>query len=98
MRKVLQEDECMLGCLSVWGKDSQIKQCIEECGELIAALARVDKNNRIGVEENIIEEIADVIITVRQMELLFGIDKVDDILKEKMNKLKKRLEKDKTDY
>ena len=57
--------------------ERQKMKCIEECGELITALAK-----GCGVAE----EIADVIIMANQMRLLFGKDKVDAKIGQKLDR------------
>jgi NTP pyrophosphatase (non-canonical NTP hydrolase) len=53
-----------------FGVEAQMRKTIEECAELIRAIANADR-------KNIIEEIADVKIMLAQMELAFGIG--DDV-------------------
>jgi len=50
-----------------YGAKDQMLKAIEECGELIVALAKEDM-------ENIPEEIADVRIMLDQIEIILGVD------------------------
>lgn len=82
------------------GKDQIITQTFEELGELTQALSKKkrslinDKTLRKSKEEiddNLIEEIADVEICLRNLKLLFDIDE-KSIKKKKYEKLR-RMEK-----
>lgn len=54
-----------------WGTDSQVAVAVEEITELIRALARFHTPKRFS-EENLIEEIADVLIVLEQMMVLYN--------------------------
>lgn len=65
------------------GKQTLIFQTIEECGELIKALSKLNRTHGIGqitettedaAMQNVIEEIADVEICIEQLKYLMGID------------------------
>lgn len=78
--------------LEHFGNTAQICQTMEECAELIVALNKSlrDPENTF---KNVLEELADVTIMVEQMKQLYDVDlEFDDILKEKMNKLRNYLE------
>lgn len=86
--------------VKVLGKDQIITQTFEELGELTQALSKKkrslinDKTLRKSKEEiddNLIEEIADVEICLRNLKLLFDIDE-KSIKKKKYEKLS-RMEK-----
>ena len=64
-------DEIWQKCIETYGKDSQMDMCIEECSELINAIAKY-RRGRVGVDA-LVDEIADVKIMCRQMELMFGV-------------------------
>ncbi|TXH57065.1 MAG: hypothetical protein E6Q97_05080 [Desulfurellales bacterium] len=53
------------------GKDQMVKT-IEECGELIVALAKYRADGSPRSYDAVIDEIADVIIMTEQMRQLFG--------------------------
>ena len=81
--------------LGLWGIINQSFMMIEECGELIDAMAKSHRG-RVGREE-IITELADVSIMVEQMALFHGWE---DFLKEreaKLLRLNERLEKYKSE-
>jgi NTP pyrophosphatase (non-canonical NTP hydrolase) len=71
------KDERIKLVLEHFAPEKQKMKCIEECGELITALAK---------GKGVIEEIADVIIMANQMRLLFGKDKVDEKIKQKLGR------------
>lgn len=71
-----------------WGTAAQCLMAIEECGELITALAQ-DYRNR---EVDITEEVADVFIMMSQLSIMLGPAKVEVIIRQKIERLKKRLE------
>lgn len=57
------------------GKDHQCIKAMEECGELIQAIAKSmnDKNN-IEKQLHLTEEIADVEIMIDQLKIIFDVD------------------------
>lgn len=63
---------------------------IEECGELIVALAKYGRDNNGSTVNDIVDELADVQIMINQMKLIFG--GVEARIKTKLERLKKRLE------
>lgn len=82
-------DRSMLLFLREYGSENQIKKCAEECAELIQALMK----NKAGEEnvDHIAEEIADVYITCRQMELHF--DCCGKVVSEIKRKIRRQLER-----
>lgn len=78
-----------------WGANSQINMALEECGEFIVAINKYRRatNNTDATEanDNICDEIADVIIMMEQMQLMFGVDRVQRIKSEKLKRLEERL-------
>ncbi len=74
-----------------WGVDAQTNLAIEEMGELIVAINHY-RRGREGAIDNVQEEIADVIIAMNQMKMMYGSDAVDAIIERKTNRLEKRLQ------
>lgn len=80
--------------LEKWGKAAQIAKTVEECAELIVAIA---KNENV---DDILEEMADVEIMLEQMKLIFNYDfrltsphsKFHAIKEKKLLRLRRRLE------
>jgi len=76
--------------LDKWGDEAQYDQAIEECAELIAALKHF-KRRKVD-EAVIIAELADVTLMIGQLTWMFGVEKIDQAISEKLLKLKKLLE------
>ena len=79
------QDKIITDALNTFGPDHQIDKCIEECGELIAALTRY-RDGRAAVED-VVDELADVGIMLRQMRKAFGPWRVARRTDEKMERL-----------
>lgn len=75
--------------LSEYGITSQKMMTIEECAELINALAKLARG-RVS-QMDIITELADVSIMVDQMSLFFGEELFKQERERKVNRLEKRL-------
>ena len=65
-----EQDKIITDALATFGEAHQIDKCIEECGELIAALTRY-RDGR-ATTEDVVDELADVGIMLRQMRKAFG--------------------------
>lgn len=101
-----RKEEETLKCIAEWyGYDSQTTKAVEELSELIHAIARhkmrfLDsfRSKRADCEEKdaVAEEIADVIITLYQVEYLLGIDseRVSEIAKAKIKRQMERMKKE----
>ncbi len=61
--------EILQKAIEVYGEESQIRQCMEECAELIFAIADYAENDEADTD-NIIEEEVDVLITCKQVEII----------------------------
>ena len=83
-----------------YGTHNQMLKCIEECGELSRAISRVlielssgDGFTTKESEENLHEELADVLIMIEQMIIMFDCgDEVFIQQVKKIKRLKERLE------
>lgn len=79
----------------LWGLGAQFDQMIEEMAELTVALNKYKRKHLIGheyegdnsIEENLIEELADVTMCLEQLSVMFGEDKINKSLEFKLNKL-----------
>ena len=79
-----------------WGVESQHDMIIEECLELALALQNL-KRERGDLKQkitNIIDEIADVEIMIKQAKIMFGEQRVNDRIDIKMIRLRMRIEDD----
>lgn len=87
----MTDDEIYLLAEITYGAQSQIDKAIQECAELILALSKWGENRAEKAE--VVDEIADVKIMMRQLELIFGVE--DDVSKRveyKVRRLRRRLE------
>ena len=69
-----------------WGVVAQTDMAFEECGELIAALAK-DKRGRVSKEE-LLTELADVTIMCEQLAYILGFDEYEKELDRKLIRLR----------
>lgn len=83
-----------------YGLENQINKTIEECAELIRALAKLECSEKMNDEEydmtikNVIEEMADVQIMLKQMFYLLDCEKdVKKVMAYKVNRQLKRIGK-----
>ena len=76
-----------------WGADNQITKIQEECLELSLAINNMacPTKDKVVAYENFIDECADVIIMMRQAELIIGKEVLDSAIDKKLEKLKKHL-------
>lgn len=92
--------EILKKAIKHYGTHNQMLKCIEECGELSRAVSRILTELSSGdgfttkeSEENLYEEMADVIIMLKQLAIMFQCDgKVQVQILKKTNRLKERLE------
>ena len=87
------DDKILDKAIETWGVEAQLEMVIEECMELALALQKLkrkrgDSNQKIA---NVVDEIADVKIIIRQAEKIFGSEPVNDRVDFKMNRLTERL-------
>ncbi len=82
-----------------WGLIAQYDQAIEEMGELIVAINKYKRKclygefkNKGEIEENLIEELADVSMCIEQLCYFVGENRVSEMLDKKMEKLKGQIE------
>lgn len=77
--------------LRCWGAEAQKMMAVGECGEFLAEFGRTVQGR--SSPENMIDEIADVIIMMNQMSLLYGEDAVRKRILYKIQKITNKLEK-----
>lgn len=80
--------------LNKYGIENQKWMLIEECGELLNAIAKLKRGR--STKEEIITELADVHIMVEQMAFFFGWNEFKAEKKRKLIRLNERLNKDET--
>ena len=78
--------------------EKQLDQAQEELAELIVAISKYKRNENKFTISNVIEEIADVNIMIKQVMMLLDIKEFEVKSEElyKLNRLKKRILKDET--
>lgn len=86
-------DNPLLGALTTFGAEHQRMMCIEECGELIDALAKYDRGR--ADTKDVITELADVCIMVEQMAEFFGREAYGAERERKMMRLREIIEREK---
>ena len=73
--------------LETYGVEAQKTMMIEECSELMLALAREKR----GRKADVITELADVYIMYRQLKLLYGVAAVNEEIERKLVRLEGRI-------
>jgi NTP pyrophosphatase (non-canonical NTP hydrolase) len=87
------DDKILDKAIETWGIDAQLEMVIEECLELALALQKLKRlrGDMTQKEKNVIDEIADVKIMIKQAEKIFGSEPVNERVDFKMNRLNERL-------
>lgn len=88
------EREILKRAIETYGVKNQEDIAIEEMSELIKAILKNRRYSSLETRENIREEIADVIIILAQLILIYkvpGETIILDTITEKLNRLNKRL-------
>lgn len=85
-----QDRDTFREAVETWGLHAQIDMAVEECGEVIVALQHLQRER--ADREDVIEELADLRIMFEQLRWYFGEDFVDPVVREKMDRLRERLE------
>jgi len=91
MKKIIDKG-ILLKAVRKWGNHSQISMAIEECTELSLALQKHFRSPSPETIANIEDEIADVIIMMEQMQLIFNKEKIMERIDFKMHRLQGRIE------
>lgn len=78
--------------VNYYGPEHQKRKAIEEMGELITALSR-EQDGR-ATPEQVITEIADVHLMVRQLMVIYGIDACMKEYDRKQRRLLRRMDKE----
>ena len=59
----MKAEEILMEAINTYGEEPQIRQCMEECAELISAIVDYAESDEMNTD-NIIEEMADVLIII----------------------------------
>ena len=94
-----QEEKVLHKAIEVYGRIPQIDMMIEEMSELTKALCKykrayfdvAETAMPTDIVDNVYEEIADVKIMIRQMEMIFGESNVEAEMREKIERLERNL-------
>ncbi len=80
--------------LEAWGKEAQVMMALEEMSELSKELLK-DINRKQCNRDNIVAEMADVLILMEQLKYIYGVgeDEIHAVLKVKTAKGKAYLDK-----
>lgn len=87
--------------IDYYGHEAQRDICIEEMAELTKALCKYkrylnnEEHDQSELKDNVIEETADVFITILQVAYMFGVDKVFETILDKVDRLKIRMDEEK---
>ena len=84
-------DDIFMKALQAWGGEAQENMAIEECSEFIKAVCKMRRGNGSEEFKNLIDEIADVTIMMRQMAIVVGEDQVEERIAFKVDRLRERL-------
>ena len=86
-----EEIERMKDAIRKNGKAMQTVVAIEEMSELQKELSKFIRGK--GNRENLIEEVADVLVMITQIQLMYALpdDEVERIMRLKLNRLKERI-------
>jgi NTP pyrophosphatase (non-canonical NTP hydrolase) len=92
MVSLSEKDRVYFKAIERWGEQAQISMAIEECSELITVLVKLGRNKNGSTKEQVIDEIADVMIMMEQLQHIFGFSKVADRKDFKLTRLKERVD------
>ena len=87
-------NEKLLRIFNHYGRRKQRLKAIEELSELQRALARWDLYSVDDNYHNVIEEMADVIVMIRQFYFAVDRHEVERVVNEKIERTLKRIEKE----
>lgn len=91
--KERKRQDCTSICqdaLMAYGNEAQIDMLCEEVGELLSAINKYRRGR--CAKKDVVTEIADVEIMLRQMELIFGRAEVMEERQYKLSRLRQRLD------
>ena len=88
------QQKVLIQALEKFGAPAQINMVIEECAELIQAIRKHDRKPSDATRNNLLEEMADVLICVEQLVYIsYAYEDIPKIMARKINRLSKRMEK-----
>ncbi len=75
--------------IAKWGEEAQYDQAVEECAELITALKHF-RRGKVN-QQTVIDELADVTLMIGQLSWMFGNERVNGAVQNKLEKLNQLL-------
>lgn len=90
-------DEVCLDAVDFYGGERQLAQTQEEAAELIAAISHY-RREREGSLAELIEEVADMKIMMRQLMRILDAEEVNKAVSMKIDRLEKQLKKEAISY
>ena len=94
IKMTVEEKACCLRIVDHYGVTNQELKTIEECAELISALMHNARGR--ATADDIIDEIADVMIMTQQLSIIYGQRKVDNRIREKLDRQLDRIRNERT--
>lgn len=88
----MTHEEIYKKAIAKYGVEAQCKMAIEEMAELLNAMMKFDRGR--NTVDDIVEEIADVTIMMRQLSIVYGQKAVDLQISYKTQRLARRLKKE----
>lgn len=87
------QDAILRLAIEHYGPENQHQIAVGECGEFLTLLGRKAQGRLTAGEMR--DEIADVLIIMRQMAMIYGLDRIEDRIQGKLERLQGRIEKEK---
>ena len=80
----------LLTIFNTYGKSHQVSKLLEEVGEFIETVINEDK-------ENMVQEIADVVVMLKQFQYYYGIEdkEIEEVMKYKIDRQLERIKEGK---
>lgn len=87
------DEEILIRAINKWGANAQIEMIKEECMELALAIQKLSRERGDWDKkyEDVIDEIADVKIMIKQADKLFDAYRINKRVDYKMQRLESRL-------
>lgn len=90
---MIEQTEKILKIVSHYSKEQQVMQSIEEMSELTKELLKNINRGKNNIEE-IKGEIADVMIMIMQLVVIYGTDEIDKIIEYKLDRQINRIKQE----
>lgn len=87
-----EQKNTLVHAINHFGVEGQINKAVEEMGELITELSR--RNLSRYDKDRVAEEVADALIMLEQLRIIFGGERVDGFIAEKLERLEKTINGD----